>query len=62
MGYTGEKKKDIGITNLTVIDIPVVYGNYKIENIIFISLAVSYSHNIIGVSIFNGKMTISYHK
>lgn len=61
MGYSGKKKRDIGITNLTVIDIPVVYGNYEIGNIIFIPPAVSYSHNIIGVSTFNGKMTISYH-
>ncbi len=61
MGYSGKKKRDIGITNLTVIDIPVVYGSYEIGNIIFIPPAVSYSHNIIGVSTFNGKMTISYH-
>ena len=61
MGYSGKKKRDIGVTNLTVIDIPVVYGNYKIGNIIFIPPAVSYSHNIIGVSTFNGRMTISYH-
>lgn len=61
MTYFGKKKRDIGVTNLTVIDIPVVYGNYEIGNIIFIPPAVSYSHNIIGVSTFNGRMTISYH-
>ncbi len=35
MGYIG-KTRDLGITYLTVIDIPVSYGNYKIENIIFV--------------------------
>lgn len=60
MGYIG-KTRDIGITNLTVIDIPVLYGNYKIKNIIFVPPAVSYSHNIIGISTVNGKMTFSFH-
>lgn len=61
MGYTGNRTRDLGITNLTVIDIPTIYGKYKIENIIFVPPAVSYSHNIIGISTINGKMTISYH-
>lgn len=61
MSYTGKTKKDLGITNLTVIDIPTSYGNYKIENIIFVPPAVSYSHNIIGVSTVNGRMTITHH-
>lgn len=61
LGYFGKNKKDLGISNLTVIDIPVFYGNYEIENIIFVPPAVSYSHNIIGVSTVNGRMTISYH-
>lgn len=61
MGYSGKYKKDLGISNLTVIDIPVSYGNYKIKNIVFVPPAVSYSHNIIGVSTINGRMTISYH-
>lgn len=60
-GYTEKTKIDLGISNLTVLDIPVSYGKYKIENIIFVPPAVSYSNNIIGVSTINGKMTISYH-
>lgn len=60
MGYAG-KTRDLGITNLTVIDIPVLYGSYKIENIVFVPPAVSYAHNIIGVSTINGKMTFSFH-
>lgn len=61
MGYFGTYKKELGISNLTVIDIPAAYGNYRIENIIFVPPAISYSHNIIGVSTFNGKITISHH-
>lgn len=61
MGYSGKNAKDIGISNLTVIDIPTSYGNYKINNIIFVPPAVSYSHNIFGVSTVNERMTISYH-
>ena len=61
LGYFGKNKKDLGISNLTVIDIPTSYGNYKIKNIIFVPPAVSYSHNIIGVSTINGRMTISHH-
>lgn len=61
LGYFGKNTKDLGISNLTVIDIPTSYGNYKIKNIIFVPPAVSYSHNIIGVSTMNGRMTISYH-
>lgn len=60
MGYIG-KTRDLGITNLTVIDIPVLYGSYKIKNIIFVPPAVSYAHNVIGISTINGKMTFSFH-
>lgn len=61
MGYFGKYKKDLGISNLAVIDIPISYENYEIINIIFVPPAVSYSNNIIGVSTVNGRMTISYH-
>lgn len=60
MGYTG-KIRELGITNLTELDIPVLYGNYKIKNIIFVPPAVSYARNIIGISTINGKMTFSFH-
>lgn len=61
MGYSGKKVKDMGISNLTVLDIPTSYNNFEIDNIIFIPPAISYSHNIIGVSTINGKLSISYH-
>ena len=50
MGYSGKKTSDLGITNLTVLDIPTLYRSYEIKNIIFIPPAVSYSNNIIAIS------------
>lgn len=61
MGYTGEKTRDLGVTNLMKVDIPMRYGNYRINHMIFVPPAVSYSHNIIGVLTVNGKMTFSFH-
>lgn len=60
MGYTG-KTRDMGITNLMIPDIPVLYGEHKIENIIFVPPAISYSHDIYGILTVNGKMTVSFH-
>lgn len=60
MGYVG-KTRDLGVTNLTVLDIPTIFGSYRIENIIFVPPSVSYSHNVIGISTVNGKMTFSFH-
>ncbi len=61
MGYVGSSKREVGITNLTTIDIPTQYAEYSIKNITFVPPAVSYARNIIGVSTVNGKMTITYH-
>lgn len=61
MGYSETKVRDLGISNLGILDIPALYEFCKIENIIFVPPAVSYSHNVIGVSTINGRMTISYH-
>lgn len=62
MSYTGTKKRDLGVTNLAVPDIPVLYGKHQIKNIIFVPPAVSYAHNIIGIITVQGQMTISFHK
>lgn len=39
----------------------IIYDTVKIEKIIFVPPNVSYSSNIIGISTFNGEMTITYH-
>ncbi|MDE6064876.1 MAG: hypothetical protein K2G20_09905, partial [Lachnospiraceae bacterium] len=61
MSYCGKNKRELGVTNLTVLDIPTNYGNYEIKNMIFVPPAVSYCQNVIGVSTINGRMTIAYH-
>lgn len=61
MGYTGEKKRDLGITNLTRLDIPASYGKYGIRKLMFIPPSVAYSSHIIGVATMEDGMCISYH-
>lgn len=61
MSYCGKNKRELGVTNLTLLDIPAYYGNYEIKNVIFVPPAVSYCQKVIGVSTINGRMTISYH-
>lgn len=61
MGYVGGKKRELGVTNLTKLDIPNTYGRYGLKNGIFIPPVVSYAKHIIGVSTMEDGMTISYH-
>lgn len=61
MGYKDGKTRDIGITNLTRLNIPDKYGSYKITDILFIPPVVSYAKHIIGVSTTEQGMMISYH-
>lgn len=60
LGY-GSKTKDLSITNLTKVDIPIQYGNYKIDEITFVPPVVSYGKNIIGMITTNGKLVITTH-
>ena len=60
MGY-GSKVKDISITNLTRADIPYEYGEYRIEDIIFVPPVVSYGKTIIGIVTAGGSMNIATH-
>lgn len=61
MGYKGKKVRDLGVTNLMQLNIPVEYGEYRLEDILFVPPAVSYSHNVMGILTYDGKMTIAYH-
>lgn len=61
MGYVG-KIEDYSITNLTVADIPVKYGEYEIKNMMFAAPVVSYGKRIISVITCNGRTVITRHK
>jgi len=61
MGYKGSFKRELGITNLTKLDIPNAYGSYRITNVLFIPPVISYAKHLIGVSTTEDGMTISYH-
>lgn len=61
MGYAGGKTRELGITNLTKLDIPSTYGSYGLKTGLFIPPVVSYAKHIIGVSTMEDGMMISYH-
>lgn len=61
MGYRGGKTRELGITNLTKLDIPTEYGQYTIESLLFIPPVVSYAKRIIGVSTLENQMTVVHH-
>lgn len=60
-GYTSKKCRDLGITNLAKLDIPLHSGRYQIEDCIFVPPAVSYSKRVIGIVTLDTGMNISYH-
>ncbi len=61
LGYKGVKKRNLGVSNLGVIEMQSKYGKYKVNNVVFIPPSISYTQNIIGVSTVNEKLTITYH-
>lgn len=60
LGY-GKKVKDISITNLTRVDIPLVYGDYEISEIAFVPPIVAYGKNIYGIVTTGDVMTVARH-
>lgn len=61
MGYKGSKTKELGITNLTRLDIPNTYGSYSIRRVVFVPPVVSYAQKIIGIATIDEEMAITYH-
>jgi Uncharacterized protein containing a NRPS condensation (elongation) domain len=61
LGYKNGRTRDLGISNLTRLDMPLSYGSYKIANTLFIPPAISYARRPIGISTLDGVMNISYH-
>ena len=60
LGY-GDKVRDLSITNLTRADIPLQYGDYGIQEIIFIPPVVSYAKNVIGIVTAGDVMYVARH-
>ncbi len=61
LGY-GKKARDMSITNLTRADIPLVYGDIKISEIIFVPPVVSYAQNVIGIVTAGDVMNVTWHR
>ena len=59
--YKGGKTKDLGVTNLTRLDIPNTYGSYSIKRVVFVPPVVSYAPKIIGIATMGEEMSITYH-
>lgn len=66
MGFKGKKRRDIGITNLGVVELFNEYKHenehrYTVKDMIFVPPAVVYSDNIYGISTINGRLSVTYH-
>lgn len=61
MGYSGARSRDLGVTNLGRIDIPSVHKKCVIHDILFVPPKVSYTKQVVGISTYGNKLTISYH-
>lgn len=61
MTYSTEKANQIGITNLTRLDIPNEYGDYTISDLCFIPPVVSYARQVVGIATMKDGMSIAYH-
>lgn len=62
MGYIGKEGRDLGVTNLTRINIPNDYESFRIEDILFIPPKVSYTKNVVGVCTYGDNLTVCHHK
>ena len=60
LGY-GDRIRDISITNLTRADIPLIYGGYEIEDIVFVPPVVAYAKNVIGIVTTGDVMNVTRH-
>ena len=60
LGY-GQNTKDLSITNLTRVDIPTDYGEYRLTDLIFVPPVVSYGKNIIGMVTVGDHLNTTYH-
>lgn len=58
MGYTDKNSRDIGITNLTNIEISADYAGFEVSDILFIPPKISYSKEVVGVATYRDRLTV----
>ena len=62
MGYMGKGGRDLGVTNLTRIEILGDYEKFRVQNILFVPPKVSYTKKVIGISTYGNELTICCHE
>lgn len=60
MGYDGNPK-DVSMTNLTKLNIPIRYGEYDIVDFVFVAPIVPYGQRVIGIATLGDEMNITMH-
>ena len=61
LGY-GKKTKDLSITNLTRLDIPDIYGDFKLDYFSFIPPVISYGKNVVGLATLGDCTVMTLHR
>lgn len=61
MGYMGDRTRDLGVSNLNRIEIPIESETYQVERVIFIPPKVSYAKQIVGVCTYQNEMVVCRH-
>ena len=61
LGY-GKNTKDLSITNLTRLDIPDTYGDFKLDYFSFIPPVISYGRNILGLATLGDCTVMTLHR
>lgn len=61
MGYIGNRGSNLGVTNLTKIDLPYECDKFTIEDVVFIPPKVSYSKSVIGIVSYGDRLTVCHH-
>ena len=60
IGYHGNRKNNLALTNLTNIDIQGDYERFQLENVFGIAACMSAAENVICIGSYRGRMTMAY--
>lgn len=59
--YGEESRFDLGVTNLTRIDIPAGWGRFSVKGIVFVPPRTSYTKQVAGIATYGNRLYISCH-